>query len=242
MSVWRVIGGFDRTRNSRHMPSIIPAMRHATDALRGACWDSPDCKGLKTRLVTCQQALAENANDPRVKMALSRALSVARRRDEAVALMRSAAEPDDPAALFAPLATALYRGGAGLKRDPTSARVWGERALRNSPPGMRTGDIQPVVGEWLSQSDDPEARTRGIALLESLPGRGDAQSYLAQAVRASDPVRARKLLGSAAHTYPGHALAPPAEMLIAGEGGPKDERRALALLEREALFQAQGSA
>jgi TPR repeat protein len=40
------------------------------------------------------------------------------------------------------------------------------------------------------------------------------------------------LLESAVHTYPGHALAPLAEMLIAGEGGPKDERRALALLQR----------
>src|SRR5262249_34553851 len=102
----------------------------------------------------------------------------------------------------------------------------------NPPKGMGVGDIQHVVGQWLSQSDDPEVRKRGIALLETLPGRGDAQAYLAQAIRASDPVRARKLLEHAARTYPGHALAPLAEMLIAGEGGPKDERRALALLQR----------
>jgi TPR repeat protein len=266
--------------------AIVPAWAHAqsnaaaaaeacyreTDATRDACWDPPDCKGLKTWLETCQQALAANPSDPRVAMGLSRALSVARRKDEAVALMRSAAEQDEPAALLAlyweyqsfnrhldrpqtvtraeaekalrraaelghpdavfRLATTLYRGGAGLKRDLASARVWGERALTNPPNGMRADDIQPVVGEWLSQSDDPEVRKRGIALLEALPGRGDAEGYLAQAIRASDPLRARKLLESAARTYPGHALAPLAEMLIAGEGGPKDERRALSLLQR----------
>jgi TPR repeat protein len=252
--------------------STAQACYRETDAPRDACWDPPDCRGLATWLETCQQALAANPNDPRVKMALSRALSVARRRDEAVPLIRSAAEQDDAAALLAlywefqsfnrrldrpqtvtraeaekalrraaelghpdavfRLATTLYRGGAGLKRDHASARVWGERALTNPPTGMRAGDIQSVVGEWLSQSDDPGVRKRGIALLEALPGRGDAQSYLAQAIRASDPLRARKLLESAARTYPGHALAPLAEMLIAGEGGPKDERRALALLRR----------
>jgi TPR repeat protein len=266
--------------------AIVPVLAHAqsnaagaaqacyreTDAPREACWDPPDCKGLKTWLETCQQALSAIPNDPHVKMALSRALSVARRKDEAVTLMRSAAEQDDPPALLAlyweyqsfnrrfdrpqtvtraeaekalrraaelghpdavfRLATALYRGGAGLKRDLSSARVWGERALTNPPRGMRTSDIQPVVGEWLSRSDDLEMRKRGIALLEALPGRGDAEGYLAQAIRGSDPLRARKLLESAALTYPGHALATLAEMLIAGEGGPKDERRALALLQR----------
>ena len=266
--------------------AIAPASAHAqskaaaaaqacyreTDAPRNACWNPPDCKGLKTWLETCQQALAANPNDPGVKMALSRALSVARKRDEAVALMRSAAEQDDPAALLAlyweyqsfnrhldrpqavtraeaekalrraaelghpdavfRLATSLYRGGAGLKRDKASARIWGERALTNPPKGTRGGDIPPVVGDWLAQSDDPEVRKRGIAVLEALPGRGDAQAFLAQAIRASDPLRARKLLESAVRTYPGDALAPLAEMLIAGEGGTKDERRALALLQR----------
>jgi TPR repeat protein len=252
--------------------SAAQACYRETDAPRDACWDPPDCKGLKTWLETCQQALAANPNDPRVKMALSRALSVARRNDEAVALMRSAAAQDDAAALLAlyweyqsfnrrldrpqtvtraeaekalrraaelghpdavfRLATSLYRGGAGLKRDQASARIWGERALTNPPKDMRASDIQPVVGQWLSQSGDPEVRKRGIALLEALPGRGDAQAYLAQAIRASDPSRARMLLESAARTYPGHALAPLAEMLVAGEGGPKDERRALALLQR----------
>jgi len=129
-----------------------------------------------------------------------------------------------------------------LKRDLVSARIWGERALARPPKGMRANDIQPVVGHWLSQSNDLEVRKRGIALLEALPGRGDAQAYLAEAIRAGDPVRARKLLETAVRTYPGHALAPLAEMLIAGEGGRKDERRALSLLQRAAADAQQAKA
>src|SRR5262245_7347289 len=245
------------------------------DTPRGYCSapDSIDCPGYRTWLETCQQALAANPNDPRVKLALSLAVRVVTgKREEAVALMRSAAEQDDPEAWLAlyeehrsfnrrldrpqtitraeaekalrraaelgypdatfRLATALYRGGVGLKRDLASARTWGERALARPPKGTRTTDIQPVVGHWLSQSNDLEIRKRGIGLLEALPGRGDAQSYLAEAIRAGDPVRARRLLETAVRSYPGHALAPLAEMLIAGEGGPKDERRALSLLQQ----------
>jgi len=245
------------------------------DTPRGYCSapDSIDCPGYRTWLETCQQALAANPNDPRVKLALSLAVRVVTgKRDEAVRLMRSAAEQDDPEAWLAlyeehrsfnrrldrpqtitraeaekalrraaelghpdamfRLSTALYRGGVGLKRDLVSARIWGERALARPPKGMRASDIQPVVGHWLSQSDDPEVRKRGIALLEALPGRGDAQAYLAESIRAGDPARARKLLETSVRTYPGHALAPLAEMLIAGEGGPKDERRALSVLQR----------
>ena len=55
-------------------------------------------------------------------------------------------------------------------------------------------------------------------------GRGDAQADLAVAIRNTDPVRARQLLESAARTYPGHALAALSDMLIKGEGGPKDEK------------------
>jgi hypothetical protein len=95
------------------------------------------------------------------------------------------------------LATANYRGGVGLKRDLASARVWGDRALVRPPEGMRANDIQPAVGHWLSQSDDPEVIKRGIRLLQATPGHGDAQAYLVEAVRAGDPVRARTLLETA---------------------------------------------
>src|SRR5262249_52882260 len=82
---------------------------------------------------------------------------------------------------------------------------------------------------------------RGIALLEPLAkaGRGDAQAYVAVAIRGSDPVRARQLLESALRTYPGHALAPLSDMLIKGEGGPKDEKRALSLLQGRLASDAQ---
>ena len=82
------------------------------------------------------------------------------------------------------------------------------------------------------KSSDPARRARGVELLDRLgaSGRGDAMAYLAEVIRASDPVRARALLEQAVRTYPGSALAPLADMLIKGEGGPKDEQRALSLL------------
>ena len=66
-----------------------------------------------------------------------------------------------------------------------------------------------VVGEWLAESDNADERKRGIDILEPLAkaGRGDAQAYLAEAIRGSDPVRARTLLEQAVRTYPGSALA-----------------------------------
>ena len=45
---------------------------------------------------------------------------------------------------------------------------------------------------------------------------------------------ARQLLESAARTYPGAALTPLSDMLIKGDGGPKEERRALKLLQGSA--------
>jgi len=50
--------------------------------------------------------------------------------------------------------------------------------------------------------------------------------------RRDDPMRARQLLESAVRTYPGSALAELSDMLIKGDGGPKDEKRALSLLQR----------
>jgi TPR repeat protein len=53
---------------------------------------------------------------------------------------------------------------------------------------------------------------------------------LALAIRRQDPVRARALLEEARRPDPGGATVPLAEMLIAGEGGPADPKRALSLL------------
>src|SRR5262249_9072821 len=108
-----------------------------------------------------------------------------------------------------------------------NARYWAKQALANPPKGVRPVDGQVAVGQLLSESDHVEERQRGIDLLEPLAkaGRGNAQAYLAVAIRNADPVRARQLLESARGTYPGAALAPLSDMLIKGEGGPKNERR-----------------
>ncbi len=150
--------------------------------------------------------------------------------------LRKAAELGHPFATVM-LAILLDRGDT-VKRDPEEAIVWAERAVANPArdpdpiKDVRPIDVQVLLGRLLVKSSDPVRKARGIALLERLggQGRGDAQSYLAEAIRAGDPARARTLLEQALRTYPGAALAPLADMLIKGEGGPKDETRALALL------------
>ena len=155
-------------------------------------------------------------------------------RAEAEQALRRAAELGNAKAIFR-LATILRRGGL-IKRDLAGARDWGERSLANPPMDMTAHDVQVLVGQWLSESESADERKRGIELLEPLAqrGRGDAQAYLAVAIRGNDPVRARKLLEATLRTYPGSALAPLSDMLIKGEGGPKDEKRALSLLRGSA--------
>jgi len=155
-------------------------------------------------------------------------------RAEAEQALRRAAELGNPEAIWRLMAI-LTRGGP-IKHDLANARYWAKQALANPPKGVRPVDVQVAVGQLLSESDDAEERQRGIDLLEPLAktGRGDAQADLAVAIRKTDPVRARQLLESARATYPGHALAPLSDMLIKGEGGPKNERRALSLLKGSA--------
>ncbi len=150
--------------------------------------------------------------------------------------LRKAAELGHPFATMM-LAILLDRGDT-VKRDPEEAITWAERAVANparSPDpikDVRPIDVQVLLGRLLVKSSDPVRKARGIALLERLgsQGRGDAFCYLAETIRASDPVRARALFEQALRNYPGNALAPLADMLIKGEGGPKDEKRALSLL------------
>ncbi|HEX5213804.1 MAG TPA: hypothetical protein VFW22_18930 [Pseudolabrys sp.] len=159
-------------------------------------------------------------------------------REEAVRALRRAAELGNTDAIWR-LATISSRGGP-LKHDMAEARKWGAIALTHPPKNANVdvGTLKVVVGHWLSLSDDAAERARGIALLEALPQRGDAQAYLAEAIRGNDPVRARALLEASLRSYPGHALAPLCDMLIKGEGGPKDEKRAVALLQK-APYDAQ---
>ena len=151
-------------------------------------------------------------------------------RAEAERALRKAADLGYPPAMWM-LAVRLDRGGV-VKRDPAAAIHWAEKALAN--PRKDASATPSRLGEFLVKSPDPDQRARGIKMLEeraSVRGRGDAQAYLAEAIRGTDPVRARKLLEEALRTYPGHAIAPLADMLIKGEGGPKNERRALSLLQ-----------
>jgi len=159
-------------------------------------------------------------------------------RAEAVQALRRAAELGNADAIWR-LATISSRGGP-FKHDMAEARKWGALSLTHPPKNIDVdiGTLKVVVGHWLSLSDKPDERARGIALLEALPQRGDAQAYLAEAIRDSDPARARALLEASLRSYPGHALAPLCDMLIKGEGGPKDERRAVALLQK-APYDAQ---
>jgi TPR repeat protein len=157
-------------------------------------------------------------------------------RAEAEKALRRAAELGNPEAMLR-LATILTRGGP-IKHDMAAARYWGERllTLANPPKDMARANLQVLVGHWLSESDNADERKRGIEMLEPFAkaGRGDAQADLAVAIRSTDPVRARQLLESAVRTYPGHALATLSDMLIKGEGGPKDEKRAVKLLKNSA--------
>jgi len=155
-------------------------------------------------------------------------------RAEAEQALRRAAELGNAAAIWR--LVAILKSGGPIKHDPAGARYWAKQALANPPKDMRPVDFQAAAGRFLSESDDADERQRGIALLEPLAkaGRGDVQVVLAAAIRKTDPVRARQLLESARGTYPGAALAPLSDMLIKGEGGPKNERRALALLKGSA--------
>lgn len=73
-------------------------------------------------------------------------------------------------------------------------------------------------------------------MLERLTGAGrrDAGAHLAIAIRRDDPVRARSLLEQAMWRESGAALPTLADMLIKGEGGDADPKRALKLLQANA--------
>jgi TPR repeat protein len=155
-------------------------------------------------------------------------------RAEAEQALRRAAELGNPDTIVR-LISMLSHGGP-IKHDLAEARRWAERLLAHPPKDMRPSDVAVMAGSLLAQSDNADELQRGIAILEPLAkaGRGDAQAYIAMAIRGSDPVRARTLLESAARTYAGAALAPLSDLLIKGEGGPKEERRAIKLLQGSA--------
>jgi TPR repeat protein len=153
-------------------------------------------------------------------------------RAEAEKSLRKAAGLGHPYSMWI-LAVLLDRGST-VKRDPAGAIHWAERAMAKPPKDTSAADIEVRLGHFLAKSSNPEPRARGIEILERharARARGDAKAYLAKAIRANDPVRARALLEEGLRSYPGHALPSLADMLIKGEGGPKDDKRALSLLQ-----------
>ncbi|MBV8792386.1 MAG: sel1 repeat family protein [Pseudolabrys sp.] len=156
------------------------------------------------------------------------------KRDEAANALKTAAELGNPFAMHR-LAVILDRGEM-VKRDNGAAIYWAERSLQKPDGEWGQADIATLLGRLLTQSDDPAQRARGIDMLERLTkgGRRDAGAYLAIAIRRDDPVRARSLLESAMWGEAGAALPTLADMLIKGEGGDADSKRALRLLQSNA--------
>jgi TPR repeat protein len=156
-------------------------------------------------------------------------------RAEAARALQKAAELGHPSAM--PTLARRLEDGDIVKRDIVAARYWAERAVANLDPSKHAskGGLLVMLGSLLAKSDKPDERARGIEILKKLSEPGHyqygAKTELALAIRKQDPVRARTLLEESRRPDPGGATVPLAEMLIAGEGGPADPKRALSLLK-----------
>jgi len=156
-------------------------------------------------------------------------------RAEAARALQKAAELGHPSAM--PTLARRLEDGDIVKRDIVAARYWAERAVANLDPSKHAskGGLLVMLGSLLAKSDKPDERARGIEILEKLSEPGHyqygAKTELALAIRKQDPVRARTLFEESRRPDPGGATVPLAEMLIAGEGGPADPKRALSLLK-----------
>lgn len=149
---------------------------------------------------------------------------------EAEQNLRKAAELGDAYAIL--MLSVLLDRGDTVKRDNADAIRWAERAVDKPAKDRSRADMQVLLGRLLVKSQDPVQKERGLALLERLAQAGpyNAKTQLAIAIRANDPVRARSLLEQGMRLDPGGAIPPLADMLISGEGGPADPKRAVALL------------
>jgi TPR repeat protein len=156
-------------------------------------------------------------------------------RAEAARALQKAAELGHPSAM--PTLARRLEDGDIVKRDIVAARYWAERAVANLDASKHAskGGLLVMLGSLLAKSDKPDERARGIEILKKLSEPGHyqygAKTELALAIRKQDPVRARTLLEESRRPDPGGATVPLAEMLIAGEGGPADPKRALSLLK-----------
>ncbi|BCJ91537.1 hypothetical protein IZ6_22720 [Terrihabitans soli] len=154
-------------------------------------------------------------------------------REEGAAALRRAAELGHPAAIQV-MMQRLERGDM-IKRDLKEAVVWAERAMKNPPKDSYTGDTEVALGRLLIKLDDPKQRQRGMDLLVGTK-RSDAAAYFADAIRPTDPVRARKIYEDVLSSQEGHAAPALADMLFKGEGGPADPKRAVDLLDGGSWF------
>ena len=152
-------------------------------------------------------------------------------RTEAGNALRKAAELGHPYATQ--MLVRRLEDGDIVKRDPVAARYWAERAVANPAREASKGSLLVTLGRLLATSDKPDERARGLDILERMAKAEvfGAKRELAIAIRKEDPPRARTLLEESRRPDPGGAIVPLAEMLIAGEGGPADPKRAVSLLK-----------
>ena len=152
-------------------------------------------------------------------------------RTEAGNALRKAAELGHPYATQ--MLVRRLEDGDIVKRDPVAARYWAERAVANPAREASKGSLLVTLGRLLATSDKPDERARGLDILERMAKAEvfGAKRELAIAIRKDDPARARTLLEESRRPDPGGAIVPLAEMLIAGEGGPADPKRAMSLLK-----------
>ena len=152
-------------------------------------------------------------------------------RAEAARALQKAAELGHPSAM--PTLARRLEDGDIVKRDIVAARYWAERAVANPAREASKGSLLVTLGRLLATSDKPDERARGLDILERMAKAEvfGAKRELAIAIRKEDPARARTLLEESRRPDPGGAIVPLAEMLIAGEGGPADPKRAVSLLK-----------
>lgn len=154
-------------------------------------------------------------------------------REEGAAALRRAAELGHPTSIEA-MVRHLERGDM-IKRDLNEAAVWAERAVKNPPKGSYAGDADVSLGRLLTKLDDPQQRQRGMDLLVRTK-RSDAAAFFADAVRPTDPVRARRIYEDLLGSQESHVAPELADMLFKGEGGPANPKRAVDLLDGGSWF------
>lgn len=160
-------------------------------------------------------------------------------RAEAEQGLRQAAGKGDAEAQ-AILAVALLQGDS-VARDPRGAQAWLMRLIEATAPAER-GQLDHLLARALIEASDatPEEVARAIQLADEALALGITQAIgtKARALSRSDPAAARGLLEAAVAGNP-HAALPLARMLLRGEGGARDVKRAEALLAGDDSHEAR---